>query len=61
MKVCPSCYSEMVSRSGIQVCPRHEIGDCRFNGYDSVKLDTNVKPSSLNESKQRQSPQLPQQ
>ncbi|GEA60729.1 hypothetical protein VCO01S_19220 [Vibrio comitans NBRC 102076] len=55
MKVCPSCYSEMVSRSGIYVCPRNEIGDCRFNGYDKVGNGSEIKAMSLNKRQDSQS------
>lgn len=33
MRACPACHTEMTSRNGIHVCPRHEIGDCAFDAY----------------------------
>lgn len=61
MKVCPSCYSEMISRSGFHVCPRNEIGDCRFNGYDRVGESFKAEPSRLIERNDTQPSRVVQQ
>lgn len=39
MKHCPSCSTELVARDDVQICPRNEIGDCYFDGYEQYQLE----------------------
>ena len=39
MKHCPSCSTELVARYDVQICPRNEIGDCYFDGYEQYQLE----------------------
>lgn len=48
MTVCPSCKTEMISRNGIHVCPRNEIGDCAFDAYTELKQGYYLKPKLQN-------------
>ncbi|MEZ9059754.1 hypothetical protein [Vibrio pelagius] len=34
MKYCPFCSTELIEKHHAQVCPRNEIGECRFDGYE---------------------------
>lgn len=33
---CPKCNTEMVARSNILFCPRHDIGEC---SYDALSVE----------------------
>lgn len=44
MKQCPFCYCELVCRSGIKVCPRNEIGDCRYDAYAQHNQSALLRP-----------------
>ena len=41
IKHCPCCSTELVIKDHIHVCPRNEIGDCYFDGYDQHEQSTN--------------------
>ncbi len=56
MKVCPSCYSEFVSRNGIGVCPRHEIGECRYDAYELHSQTLDLRTAEFREQKEGQPP-----
>lgn len=56
MKVCPSCYSELVSRNGIEVCPRHEIGECRYDAYELHSQTLDLELAEFREQKEGQPP-----
>ncbi|PMM49102.1 hypothetical protein [Vibrio splendidus] len=40
IKHCPCCSTELVIKDHIHVCPRNEIGDCYFDGYDQHEQST---------------------
>lgn len=54
MKVCPSCRSELVSRSGINVCPRNEIGECCFDAYQDMNVRLQAEPTPSYRALERQ-------
>ncbi|NOI86555.1 hypothetical protein [Vibrio sp. 99K-1] len=39
MKYCPCCSTELISRDEVHICPRNEIGDCYFDGYEQSQLE----------------------
>ncbi|MEZ8378855.1 hypothetical protein LTQ03_00035 [Vibrio splendidus] len=39
---CPCCSTELVIKDHIHVCPRNEIGDCYFDGYDQHEQRANT-------------------
>jgi hypothetical protein len=41
---CPLCQTELVERHQTHVCPRNDIGDCR---YDAIEL-LNQQSESIN-------------
>ena len=42
VKHCPCCSTELVIKDHIHVCPRNEIGDCYFDGYDQHEQRANT-------------------
>ena len=39
MKYCPCCSTELIERDHIHICPRNEIGDCYFDGYEQSHIE----------------------
>ncbi|MCG9639990.1 hypothetical protein L1D22_08735 [Vibrio sp. Isolate34] len=39
MKHCPFCSTELIVRDDVKLCPRHDIGDCYFDGYEQHQLE----------------------
>ena len=33
-KYCPICQTELIGRSQYSVCPRNNIGECAYDGYE---------------------------
>ncbi|WP_155400308.1 hypothetical protein [Vibrio campbellii] len=33
-KYCPVCQTEMIDRSNYFICPRNNIGECAYDGYE---------------------------
>ncbi|GMM87254.1 hypothetical protein F2Z80_06195 [Vibrio fortis] len=48
MKYCPFCSTELIERHHVQVCPRNEIGECRFDGYEQYEQRVLAELSSDN-------------
>ncbi|PSW18178.1 hypothetical protein C9I98_17510 [Photobacterium sanctipauli] len=38
-KYCPCCNTELFDRSNAYVCPRNEIGECIYDGYEAFRLE----------------------
>lgn len=33
-KYCPICQTELIDRSHYLICPRNNIGECAYDGYE---------------------------
>ncbi|GEM76745.1 hypothetical protein [Vibrio sagamiensis] len=38
-KYCPICHTEMIDRSNYFICPRNNIGECIYDGYEDKNLE----------------------
>ena len=37
-KYCPNCRTELIDHCNRFVCPRNEIGECTYDGYEVYRL-----------------------
>ncbi|MCQ1061227.1 hypothetical protein LRP52_46625 [Photobacterium sp. ZSDE20] len=37
-KYCPYCSTEMLEHCNVFVCPRNNIGECTYDGYEVCRL-----------------------
>lgn len=37
-KYCPNCRTELLNHCNIFVCPRNDIGECTYDGYEEYRL-----------------------
>ncbi|WP_082008435.1 hypothetical protein [Photobacterium gaetbulicola] len=37
-KYCPYCRTELLDHCNILVCPRNDIGECTYDGYEVYRL-----------------------
>ncbi|MGF1734084.1 hypothetical protein [Photobacterium satsumensis] len=46
-KYCPYCSTELLDHCNILVCPRNNIGECTYDGYEEYRL--HEEPHNLKE------------
>lgn len=35
-RYCPNCGIEMIDKNHVSICPRNDIGECSYDGYQNT-------------------------